>query len=321
MAAVSEDKAARILSIYSRLKEGHIVNKAQESAAYGVNLRTIQRDVADIQSFLQERKSETGEEQEIVYDKAKGGYRLITKTESQLKPKELLAVCKVLLESRSLVREEMFPILNKLIDVCAEEKDKKLLRTYIGNEMHHYIELHHGTELLDRLWGLESAVKEQRYLQIRYKKLKNQEVVTRKVKPVGVMFSEFYFYLTAFIEDIDREKAFQNPDDPFPTIYRVDRLEDIEVLDEHFRVPYAERFEEGEFRKRVQFMYGGRLQRVTFRYSGPDINAVLDRLPTAEVREEKDDVYTVTAEVFGKGIEMWMRGQGETIQMIQHPEC
>ena len=41
-----------------------------------------------------------------------------------------------------------------------------------------------------------------------------------------------------------------------------------------FRIPYNRRFQEGEFRKRVQFMYGGPLQRVTFTYTGSDIDAV-----------------------------------------------
>lgn len=124
------------------------------------------------------------------------------------------------------------------------------------------------------------------------------------------MFSEHYFYLTAFLKD---KSHFENSDDMFPTIYRVDRILSFEVLDEHFRVPYRNRFEEGEFRKRVQFMYGGRLQRIRFRYTGPSIEAVLDRLPTARVLGEDEDGWTVEAEVFGKGIEMWMRGQGEWI--------
>lgn len=312
----TEDKSERILSIYSRLKEGRIVDKTEESDTFGVNPRTIQRDISDIQNFLKNKNSETGEVQEIVYDRTAGGYRLQTKIQKHLQPKELLAVCKVLLESRSLVTEEMTPVIHKLINTCSEGEDRKLVRDYISNELHHYNELHHGKKLLDLIWELERAVREQRYIQIRYKKLKHNEEVVRKVKPVGVMFSEFYYYLTAFIEDIDREKAFRNPDDPFPTIYRVDRLEDVEVLDEHFSVPYAERFEEGEFRKRVQFMYGGRLQRAKFRYSGPDIDAVLDRLPTAQVVSEEDGVYTVTAEVFGSGIEMWLRSQGEYIQEI-----
>jgi hypothetical protein len=63
-------------------------------------------------------------------------------------------------------------------------------------------------------------------------------------------------------------------------------------------------------------MYGGELRTVRFLYSGLSIEAVLDRLPTAKILEEKDGVYTVEAEVFGDGIDMWMRSQGDIIQLI-----
>ena len=108
---------------------------------------------------------------------------------------------------------------------------------------------------------------------------------------------------------------FENPDDLFPTIYRVDRINSFKVLDEHFKVPYRNRFEEGEFRKRVQFMYGGKLQTVRFTYTGPSVEAVLDRLPTAEIVGERDGEYEIRAEVFGKGIEAWLRSQGAYVQM------
>ena len=259
---MAEDKSERILSIYSRLKEGKIINKSEEASKYSVATRTIQRDIADIQSFLQNFSSTTGEVQEIVFDKKKGGYRLETKYHSNLEPQEILAVGKILLESRALMKTELFPIIYKMLGLCSDEKDKKMIRDVLGNEMHHYIELHHGKKLLDILWILEQAVMNQKYVKIHYKKMKKQEMVERKVKPVGIMFSEFYFYMTAFIDDIDKENEFQNPEDTYPTIYRVDRLEEIEVLNEHFSVPYAERFEEGEFRKRIQFMYGGNYRKL-----------------------------------------------------------
>ena len=82
------------------------------------------------------------------------------------------------------------------------------------------------------------------------------------------MFSEFYFCLTAFLED---KTDFDNPDDIVPTIYRIYRIRSFTVLDERFRVPYSTRFQEGEFRKRVQFMFGGKLQTVRFTYSGPSV--------------------------------------------------
>ena len=38
----------------------------------------------------------------------------------------------------------------------------------------------------------------------------------------------------------------------------------------------------------------------------------LDRLPTAKVLKE-EVAYTVQAEVFGKGIDMWLGSQGENV--------
>ena len=131
------------------------------------------------------------------------------------------------------------------------------------------------------------------------------------------MFSEYYFYLTAFLED---KTDFENPDDLFPTIYRVDRIRSFQVMEEHFRVPYAKRFEEGEFRKRVQFMYGGSLEQIKFRYTGPSLEAVLDRLPTAEVVSTDEEGWTIRAEVFGKGVDMWLRSQGAYVQTVEEGE-
>ena len=64
-------------------------------------------------------------------------------------------------------------------------------------------------------------------------------------------------------------------------------------------------------------MYGGRLRRVKFRYKGDSIEAVKDRLPTAEVIHQDEDGYIVTAEVFGKGIDMWFRSQGEMVEVME----
>lgn len=317
MGVESENKAERILSIYTQLIQGKIVRKNAESIKFGVSPRTIQRDISDVQNYFQNQNSETGEMKEIVFDRKQNGYRLETKIKTQLSEKEILAVCKILLESRALVKEEMFPIISKLTENIYDDEEKKAINLLIGNEKYHYIELRHGQRLLERLWKLEEAVKNNLFVRIQYQKMKNGEVVERKVKPVGIMFSEFYFYMTAYIEEIDKEKEFKNPDDPFPTIYRVDRLQDIEVLEEHFSIPYAERFEEGEFRKRIQFMYGGRLRKIKFKYKGNSLDSILDRLPTAEITGEEKDGVIIKAEVFGDGIDMWIRSQGDTIEILK----
>ena len=63
-------------------------------------------------------------------------------------------------------------------------------------------------------------------------------------------------------------------------------------------------------------MYGGKLQKVKFRYTGSDIDDILYRLPTAEILDEVDGAYTISAEVFGAGIDMWIKSQGTNIEIM-----
>lgn len=156
----------------------------------------------------------------------------------------------------------------------------------IGNEKLLYVEPQHKDKFLKKMWELSGAVREQQEVTITYRRTDGVQV-QRTVQPVGIMFSEFYFYLIAFLTPKDKQKVkFEIENDPFPTIYRIDRIKGFTVTDKHFAVPYAKRFEEGEFRKRIQFMYGGHLQRLRFYFKGSCYEYILDRLPTAKVVQE-----------------------------------
>ena len=310
------DKVERVLGIYTKLISGCIVNKSKEANIYGVNERSIQRDIDDIRNFLELDIGETGQIKSIVYNRAKRGYKLEQKDKSKLTNSEILALCKILLDSRALMADEMDELLKKLISCCVPQENQKMVSNLISNEMFHYVELRHRRKCMDILWGVGQAICDYHFIEIDYFRIKDKSVVKRKVKPVAIMFSEYYFYLTAFIDDEDVRKSFNTINDSFPTIYRIDRIREMRVLKEKFHIPYNSRFEEGEFRKRIQFMYGGRLKKVKFRYSGFDIDAVLDRLPTAKILDEENGVYTISAEVFGEGIDMWLRSQGELVEVI-----
>lgn len=310
------DKVERVLGIYTRLMNGYVVNKAEEAEKYGVNERSIQRDVEDIRSFLDMDAERTGVINSVIYDRSEKGYRLEHIYKMKLTNAEVLAICKILLDSRAFTKIEMQEMLRKLIECCIPECNQKLVEDLIRNEEFHYIEPRHHTMFIDTMWELGQAIQQSRYIEIAYLRTKDKAVVKRKVKPLAIMFSEYYFYLTAFIEDDELRQHFDVINDSFPTIYRIDRIQSMTVLDERFHIPYSSRFEEGEFRKRIQFMYGGKLQKVKFKYSGTSIEAVLDKLPTAKILSEEDGVYTVSAEVFGKGIEMWLRSQGESVEVI-----
>lgn len=318
MENISGNKINRILDIYTRLMNGYLINKADEAERYGVNERSIQRDIDDIRSYLSDETLKHGVVNTVIYDRAGKGYRLEQIYKLRLTNSEILAVCKILLDSRAFTKQEMKSMLDRLVDCCAPQANRKIVSDLIKNEEVHYVEPRHKTDFIDTMWEIGLAIRTCRYIEIRYERVNDRKTVTRKVKPVAIMFSEYYFYLTAFIDDADEAREdFDVINDSFPTIYRIDRIRKLTVLDEPFRIPYSSRFQEGEFRKRVQFMYGGKLQRVRFRYTGPDVDAVLDRLPTAEITDEDDTGYTISAEVFGKGIDMWLRSQGDYIRLFE----
>ena len=212
----------------------------------------------------------------------------------------------------------MTDILDKLIECCVPLENQRVIKDLILNEEFHYIEPQHKTVFIDKMWNIGQAIREHQYIEIEYKKMKGKETVTRKLKPVAIMFSEYYFYLTAFIDDKKVREDFNILNDSFPTIYRMDRIHSLKILKEKFNIPYKDRFEEGEFRKRIQFMYGGPLQKVRFKYSGISVEAVLDRLPTARILHEDESGYMIEAEVFGEGIKMWIRSQGELISEVSY---
>ena len=317
---MAEDRIGkdRMLELYTRLAEGKLIYKAEEAEHYKCSLRSIQRDIEDLRTFFHNQSDASGVVQDIIYDKKLKGYKLVPPLRNVLSNKEVFAVLKILLESRSLSKAELDPILDKLIDCCVPKECKGYVTNLISNERFHYVPPRHNKEVLDTMWRLGEALREHKEVEIDYRKPGDGSLVHRVLRPAGIMFSEFYFYLAGFIvpkqDDSFKEEVEK---DPFPTIYRIDRIEHLEVTNRHYNVPYAGRFEEGEFRKRVQFMFGGELRKIRFYYKGANPEHVLDRLPTAEIIDKNEKGFLITAEVFGSGIDMWIRSQGDLVEVVE----
>ena len=304
------DKAGRILRIYDRLIAGDVVNKVKAADEFGVNPRSIQRDIDEIRENLSDRAASGGGISDVRYDRKERGFKL-TKSEGDfLGNAEMFAVIKTILDSRSLSKKEATAICEKLLKRCLPYSDRNIMRELIGNELFNYVEPRHHKDLADVIWKLGNCIHNCQILKLKYKKT-NGEITAALVKPLGIMCSEYYFYLIAYVGDADIKHT------GYPTVYRVDRIEGFEDTGKHFHIPYKDRFEEGEFRKRIPFMFTGKLMKKSFVYKGPDIDAVLDRLPTAKATRREDGSWDVTVEVYGElGLEMWMRSQGEYVGFI-----
>jgi len=298
------NKGFRLLSIYERLNKGELLNKSQLVNNFGVSPKTVQRDIDDLRAYLAETHFDEGDVS-IKYDKVRSGYYLVRFEREWLTNEEVVALCKILLESRAFNKIELNGLIRKLLAQVVPV-DRKTVDKIIGNEKHCYVPLKHNKSLLNPIWQLSEFISKNEIVSFKYMR-KDGVKKEHTVKPVAIMFSEYYFYLVSFMADDSKE---------YPTIFRIDRITSIKGTKGKFTIPYGDKFSDGEFRKRVQFMYSGELKRVIFEFSGPSIEAVLDRLPTAEVLSEKNGVYTVRVEAYGDGINMWLRSQGDWVKYL-----
>ena len=308
-------KDMRLLELYNRLLKNDDIDIEEYAKENKVSTRTVERDIKCIKDFLANNENQT---RELIRNRKKKKYQLTyTEDSVNLTKSEILAISKILLASRAFLKEEISLIVDKIAKQCGSDEDLDLIQNLLKNEKFHYIELQHKKSFIDYIWDLGEAIKDKRKVEITYKKM-DGNIVKRIIDPVGLMFSEYYFYLLAHIENIDKEKYFCNKDDEYPTIYRLDRIEDFKVLNEKY-IPtlYKNRFQEGVFRKQVQFMTGGKLRKLKFIYKGSSIEALLDKIPTAKAKEIDINTYEIKAEVFGDGIDRWILTQGDAIEIIE----
>ncbi len=212
---------------------------------------------------------------------------MVTQEIEQLSKGEVLALCKILLESRAFTKEQVEKQLQIILNLCVSQKEKADIEWFISNELFNYHDPAHAAVDPDNLWMAAQAIRNQSVLEIAYQKLKDRQIVKRSVEPVGLMFSEYYFYLMGIITD-HSTRDFPQKNDPYPTIYRLDRIHSIKETGEKFSVPYKERFKEGEYKNRTQFMFGGEPQKISFNYYGPSVEAVLDKFPMAKVVDKQE---------------------------------
>ena len=298
------DRGLRLLDIFERLNRGEILHKQELAQYYGVGEKTIQRDIEDIRNYLADRHNACIDAT-VEYDRGAKGYRLTRFEREWLTNQETLALCKILLESRALEKTELRGLIEKLL-TQASPSDRAIAEDIIRSEYGAYVPLRHGKKLLEALWRISLAIHRHKEISFCYTR-KDGISHQRTVKPLSIMFSEYYFYVIALYDDADEGEVYRT--------YRIDRLTNLKETGKSFRIPHSAKFHDGEFRKRVQYMYDGKMRTIRFKYFDSSIEHVLDRLPTAKAKKLADGVYDVTAEVCGKGILIWLLSQGSALEV------
>lgn len=304
----ADKRSYRVLKLYEALQnlgKESVLDRKQFACENGISERSVQRDVRTINEYLADQDSGA----EIFFNRQAEGYEFVRRDKKFLDKGEILAICKILIESRAFSKKEVRSLLNRMLHSMISEDMQKEIEKYIRNELFYYIDPAHAKADLQLLWRVEESIHHSRVLCVFYKK-KDSTMVKRRIWPVGILFSEYYFYMMGIIDDEEGHRNFERRG---PAIYRFDRIIKIEETGEQFDGNIARKFKEGDFKNKVQFMYGGDLQKVEFLFDAPSLESALDRLPTAEVKEVRKGTssalsrFHVSAYVRGNGILMWLR--------------
>ena len=62
------------------------------------------------------------------------------------------------------------------------------------------------------------------------------------------------------------------------------------------------------------------LGKIRFEFTGPSLQAILDRIPTAKLVDKKDGVNIIEAETYGDGIKMFLLSQGSWVKVTEPAE-
>ena len=318
---MKQEKKNRTLEIFFRAIRGEDISPVKLAEIYGVSTKSITRNINEIKNFLAESRELVGHA-ELEYSYASKAYRLFF--DEFLSDKEVFAVAKVIIGSRAFSEADISLIIGKL-KRFASAGDRNKLDELIRREMYHYSAVKHDCEnVIENLWRLIGAITEKKEITISYHR-KDRSFSDKRIQPVSLMFSEYYFYLIAYYPAQYDE----------PRYFRVDRITaivehrkrfdagEIPNYDEGEHRKRAEQipgFDEGQLRKRNQYMFYGKLRRIRFWYTGPSVQAILDKLPTAKIIERGSGKYLLEAEVYGDGIKMFLLSQGMWVKVVAPEE-
>ena len=297
------DKSERTLAIFFRGLRGETLSVKELAAGFEVSPKSISRSINDLKAFLADNRELVGNT-ELQYSSQDKGYHLYI--DEFLSSKELLSLLEVLIGARAFSKIELLTIVDKLKRFTTYE-DRKIIAELTAKELYHYSEVKHDCDSVqETLWKLVNNIREKREISIEYYKM-DRSLVTHRLRPASVMFADYYFYLIAFPVDGDTSK---------PLYFRADRIKHITVHRKTFTTEDAPEYDEGLLQQRSLLMWPGKLRTLRFEYTGPSVQAVLDKLPTAKIIECTEGKYIIEAEVYGDGIKYWILSQGIWVRVL-----
>ena len=303
MQNTKEIKGLRVMELFMKAIKGESLSVRSLADEYHVSARSITRDINMLKNFLAENRDAVGYA-ELKYSSSNHCYTL--QMNSFFSNKELLAIAKVLIGCRAFNTSDLLELTAKL-KKNTSPADRPKLEHLIRKEMHHYTESGSDCEsVIDNLWKITEAIETKKLITISYYRM-DREYRKYKIKPVTIMFSEYYFYLISYMHDNDVSDT--------PRYFRIDRITQFVMHRETYTLTRNQTVDEGLLRKRSMYFWPGPARHIRFEFTGPSVQAVLDKIPTARIIEKHEKKYVLEADVYGEGIKMFLLSQGTWVKV------
>ena len=240
---------------------------------------------------------------ELAYD-AKHHTRYL-KGKSLFNKKDILVISKILLENRSLNKEENKSLLDSLLALISKD-EQKAVSSIIASELLNYAPLSDTQNRIDKVWEWSEMIRKELVLDIDYQSPYNIKK-RHTIFPVSLYYDTHYFYIVAY------NLVF----DSYMTL-KLDRILSWVESKEKKKpsLSYGRKFRDGDIRnKRVDPFIGKELKiRVLF-VNDPAI--VIDQFPTAIIIEKTPNgniIEFVSQDT--PGLKRWLLSQAESLRVL-----
>lgn len=305
-----DGKFERVLLIHQRLLNQQPVNTAQLSQQFDVGTRTIQRDIKFLKDFYSTHHPSFKLEP---YDRTHETYKL-TKVDAGFTKNQLLVLVKILLSSRSLIRDEVQPTIDQLLNLTNWDASREI-KTLINSELALYHGPRHQKPLLKLIWEMSEHITQQETITIVYRR--NDDVrVDEVILPEALVHDTYYFYLVAYSQKAAAIRY-----------YRLDRIVGELKTATILHPDQQHQFRAGDEHPQLYAMHDGHQRTIQIEFRGP-VDVVLDRFPLSKEVPTKTpsihgnsntahDIHTFNIIGYDTGITMWLMSQGDHVKVLK----
>ncbi|KRO16254.1 helix-turn-helix transcriptional regulator [Lacticaseibacillus saniviri] len=294
----------RVAAVLVRLLRGETVTFEDWRVRYGdsKNMRTFQRDIADIRRALAENEWH-GELQHTDQ-----GIELVNGTTTNVLQYSV-ALGQIAVASRAFTRGELKQVL-AFLSARLDPTDKQLFNDTLKMAQNSYFPLSRAVPLLARLQTMIDVISAHQRLTFTYASSRPSEhaIQTHEAQPETLFFDRFYFYVVMHLDTGGYR------------LFRLDRIEQIVRVSDGDKRWSPNHYSLQELREHTHLMDRGSM--TTFRFNAWGIypQTILDQFPQSQmIASCERDGYLFEATAKDMGATMWLLSQGPKIQVVSPP--